>query len=758
MPLVASSAPPTAPLSLPVGDGPDLHLERRYLALVRLARDLAQASDWKGLAAAISRGLGEGLAAPPDEPAAVRLWAITSEGFEELARHPGGREFAHSPARALHRAAELGEPAESPGGGVLVGLHAGGMSLGVVEVDEAAADRELIGHAAPLIAGRVSLLAGQGTGDVMLAPLSVEGASDAGWLMAAFASEAKRQLDHDRLSAYLLTCEGRAFERFAVATSPIIPGEGVVIPFHDVGLRHVVISNRALVSRDLRNDPRIVGREDRVISRAGFRGLLSVPLRLEGRPIGVLNFVSRTPGFYSDEDVPIAEQIADQVAAFIGNLHVQQRMRTLIRHEATEQERTRLARDLYHAVAQSVPAIERLGEELREHLAATDPHSSERAAEVARLAKQTVTDLRRAVVDVVPRGLDSHSLEDAIRATLGQLGPGDPVAMLHVDGDTAALSGAVRRGAYRIFQEALTNARLHAGARRVTVRLRSDRDLVLSVQDDGAGFDPLGDGRRTGLGIEFMAERAQAFGGRIDVESAPGEGTTVLFELLGARDAAEHPHGAEEPFEPRGASATSLRVFVAEPNNVMRAGFVALVAAASDMRVVGDVATAEQARGQIRRLRPDVVLMDARLANGETEQLIQELRAHLPGAGILVMSERCSGRRAALEEAGASGVLHKLADGAELVEALRAVASGSSVVSSEPPVTSGGTALSQRERSILGLVAAGQTNTEIGKTLFLATKTVERQVATIVRKLGARNRAHAAAIAAARQIVDPGDL
>jgi signal transduction histidine kinase/DNA-binding NarL/FixJ family response regulator len=737
--------------------GGDELLERRYLALVRLARDVAQASDWKALAAAISRGLGEAIVTPPSDPPAVRLWAITSEGFDELARHPARREFTTSPARTLHRAAELGEPAESPGGGTLVGLHAGGMSLGVVEVDEPGADREFIGHAAPLIAGRVSLLAGQGTGDVMLSPLSVEGASDAGWLMAAFASEAKRQLDHDRLSAYLLTCEGRAFERFGVATSPIIPGEGVVIPFQDVGLRHVVISNRALVSPDLGSDPRIVGREDRVIARAGFHGLLSVPLRLQGRPIGVLNFVSRTAGFYSDQDVPIAQQIADQVAAFVGNLHVQDRMRTLIRHEATEQERTRLARDLYHAIAQTVPTIERLGEELRDRLGPTDPDAAVRAAQVAELAQQTLVEVRRAVVDVVPRGLDSHSLEDAVRVTLGQLGVDDPAVALEVDGDTAALSGAVRRGVYRIFQEALTNARLHAGAEHVDVRLQSDRDLVLTVQDDGGGFDPAEAGRQ-GLGLEFMAERAQAFGGRLEVQSAPGEGTIVRFELLGAQDASEHPHGAEEPFEPRGASATSLRVFVAEPNHVMRAGFVALVAATADMRVIGDAATAEQARGQIRRLRPDVVLMDARLADGDTEQLVADLRAELPDAGILVMSERCSGRRAALEEAGASGMLHKLADGAELVDAVRAVASGASVVSSEPPVTSGGTALSARERSILALVAAGQTNTEIGKTLFLATKTVERQVATIVRKLGARNRAHAAAIAAARQIVDAGEF
>jgi GAF domain-containing protein len=128
-------------------------------------------------------------------------------------------------------------------------------------------------------------------GGVLLAPVAIEAASDVASLMAAFAVEAKRQLAHDRLSAYLLTCQGRAFERFAVATSPIVPGEGVIIPFEDLGLRHVVITNRALVSVDLSTDPRVVGREDRVIAAAGFHGLLSVPLRVQGRPIGVLNFV-----------------------------------------------------------------------------------------------------------------------------------------------------------------------------------------------------------------------------------------------------------------------------------------------------------------------------------------------------------------------------------------------------------------------------------------------------------------------------------
>ena len=164
-------------------------------------------------------------------------------------------------------------------------------------------------------------------------------------MVSDFAAQAGRLLEHDRLSAYLLTPNRQAFERFAVATSPIVPGEGVVIPFEELGLRHIVITNRALVSEDLAADPRIVGREDRVIARAGFHGLLSVPLRREGRPIGVLNFVSKTPGFYREEDIPIAQQIADQVGVFLENLRRQRQMRALVMQEATERERARLSRD-----------------------------------------------------------------------------------------------------------------------------------------------------------------------------------------------------------------------------------------------------------------------------------------------------------------------------------------------------------------------------------------------------------------------------
>jgi signal transduction histidine kinase/DNA-binding NarL/FixJ family response regulator len=738
-----------ASTALAVGD----LLERRYLSLIRLASSIAGACDWQQLGAAVSNGLELPLEEPERSPR-VRIWGILSEGFEELSRYPAEDPWPQVHARELQRAAVIDDPTEYDDGCLLVGLHAGGVSLGVLEVDAPTADAELIANVAPIVACRMSVLAGQGVGDVLIAPFSVEGTSDAAPLMAQFAAEAKRLLDHDRLSAYLLTHHGRAFERFAVATSPIIPGEGVIIPFEDVGLRHIVLTNRALVSRDLATDPRIVGREDRVIARAGFHGLLSVPLRREGRAFGVLNFVSRTPGFYRDDDIPIAQQLSDQISAFVENLYVQRRMRLLIRHEAAERERTRVARDVYHAIAQTVPEIDAVAAKLGERLASLDPEGAEQAERVRALAEMELAEVRRAVAGLVPQALDAHSLEDGIQGVLAGLGDGSPKTTFKAIGDTSRLSGAATRAAFRIFQEALTNARLHAEADVIDVMLRSGRDLELIVADDGIGFDVERLGESPGIGLQFMRERAQALGGVLTVESAPGKGTTVRLQLLGAHDATEQSHTTEEA---AGPGIATLRVFIAEHNHLVRSGLIRLIERSGDMRLVGEACSAEELRGQLKRMRPDIVLLDGYLANGRLSSLVQEVREQAPGTVILALAENDVAREAEVLEAGARGIVDKGLEAPELVELVRAFAEGRAAPFSpaapgeaEPPGV-----LTPRECSILALVAAGDTNNEIGKKLFLATKTVERHVATIVRKLGARNRAHAAAIAVSKRLVDP---
>jgi DNA-binding NarL/FixJ family response regulator len=131
----------------------------------------------------------------------------------------------------------------------------------------------------------------------------------------------------------------------------------------------------------------------------------------------------------------------------------------------------------------------------------------------------------------------------------------------------------------------------------------------------------------------------------------------------------------------------------------------------------------------------------------------------MPDCAVLLLADYETGREAEAIESGASGIVPKSVTADELTEAVRAVARGAKVASFPTAGNDqGGAGLSSRERAVLALMTAGRTNAEIGATLFLATKTVERQVATISRKLGARNRAHAGAIAVARHLVDPSEL
>jgi signal transduction histidine kinase/DNA-binding NarL/FixJ family response regulator len=730
-------------------------IELRYLGLVRLSGGIAGAATWDALTRAIADALDT-----MGTPAPVRLWCTTPDGFSELARAPADAEFPGIAQQELRAAAERGSPTARDDGRLLLGLHASGVSMGVLEVGGAAEHSGFLSDAAPIVASAIGLLAAQGVGDAVLEPLSVEAASDAASVMASFAEQAGRLLAHDRLSAYLLTPNRQAFERFAVATSPIIPGEGVVIPFEDVGLRHIVITNRALVSEDLSADPRIVGREDRVIARAGFRGLLSAPLRRDGRPIGVLNFVSKTPGFYRDEDIPIAQQMADQVSAFLENLRRQRRMRALVRQDATERERARLSRDLFDTVIQSAPAIAAIAADLRDRIAPADAEAASEAERIVDLSRQELTDIRRAVLGMSPRAFDSRSLQDVVESTLVQFREATGMKTTWtITGDTAGLPTTVEQATYRILQEALANVRFHSRAGSVRVQLAVSDGLTLTVEDDGVGFVNEETSGTSSMGLQEMTERASALGGAFSIETAPGQGTRVELEIPDVGDAGRSLAAPQDdPGAAAGSGEGTLRVFVAERNSLVRAGLIRILEATGSIRVVGEASSAEEVRGQVARLCPDVILLDEQLEAEHSLKLTRQLATSSPSSAILITARSMVSAAADLLGAGGTGVVHKSIEPDELVNAVRAVAGGSRLIAGTgtggDADEDGGYNLSKRQREILALVASGQTNAEIAETLFFATKTVERHVATIFGKLGARNRAHAAALAVSRQLVD----
>jgi DNA-binding NarL/FixJ family response regulator/two-component sensor histidine kinase len=382
----------------------------------------------------------------------------------------------------------------------------------------------------------------------------------------------------------------------------------------------------------------------------------------------------------------------------------------------------------------------------------------EKADAIADTARRGLADVRRAIVDLDPTGLDAGGLTEMVAQALERFRERTGCAVtLDVEGDPSDLPTGVARATYRVAQEALMNVRLHANATTVRVELSARRDLTLAIEDDGVGFDTRTALQAAGLGLRHMRERTDALGGFLTLTSEPGAGTTIRLKVPQVRDARR----AETP--PTAGAAgdqlqdATLRIFVAETNVLVSGGISRVIDADGNMRIVGEARTLDETKARLRQLQPDVALVSTALAREGVEALIAEVRRASPLSAILAVAHGDGSQDAKLIAAGATGVVDRGIEENGLAQAVRAVACGTRVLGGSRNMAKGGDdceALTAREQSILTLVARGETNAEIGRTLYLATKTVERQVATIVRKLRARNRAHASAIGVARHIVE----
>jgi DNA-binding NarL/FixJ family response regulator len=217
-----------------------------------------------------------------------------------------------------------------------------------------------------------------------------------------------------------------------------------------------------------------------------------------------------------------------------------------------------------------------------------------------------------------------------------------------------------------------------------------------------------------------------------------------------------------------------IRVLVADDQGLIRAGFSALLSAEEDIDVVGEAASGREAVAAVRAHRPDVVLMDIRMPDGDglwaTEQITAD--SSLAGTRIVVVTtfELDEYVERAIR-AGASGFLVKDTEPVELLRAVRVVAAGDALLS--PGVTKrllervgalGDRApdtrliepLTVREREVLALVGEGLTNEEIGARLVLSPLTAKTHVSRILGKLGARDRVQLVITAYESGLVAPG--
>ena len=217
-----------------------------------------------------------------------------------------------------------------------------------------------------------------------------------------------------------------------------------------------------------------------------------------------------------------------------------------------------------------------------------------------------------------------------------------------------------------------------------------------------------------------------------------------------------------------------IRVAIADDQQLIRGGFRSLLEAEADLGVVGEAGTGAEAVALVTREKPDVVLMDIRMPDGDglwaTEQIVANpalAATHI----VIVTTFELDEYVARAIRAGASGFLVKDTEPEELIRAVRVVAGGEALLSpgvtkrllervagslKEAPDTSQLAVLTEREREVLGLVGHGLTNDEIGRHLFLSPLTAKTHVSRIMSKLLARDRVQLVVVAYETGLVRAG--
>ncbi len=345
----------------------------------------------------------------------------------------------------------------------------------------------------------------------------------------------------EELGRYSRDLERQVRQRTAEITS-ILENTPAVVYVKDRDLRYVMVGSRferlfALKGEEIRgrtdhdifppsladtfreNDLRVLREKDsiqveeEVPQDDGVHTYLSVkfPLKDEKGSIRAMCGIST--------DITALKKARDQLRGLSGRIM-----------EGQEQERAAIARELHDELGQLLTALRMDAAWLKTNMPPERGPAVERAAAMCELIDRTIDEVRGIALRLRPGVLDDLGLLDALEWYTGEFEKRSGVACVFRNNGVPPVRGILATAAYRIAQEALTNVARHAGATRVVVELRKEGPiLVLSVTDNGEGFDT---DRLPGmdcLGIAGMRERAVLVGGALEIHSTCGQGTRVAF-------------------------------------------------------------------------------------------------------------------------------------------------------------------------------------------------------------------------------------
>jgi signal transduction histidine kinase len=341
--------------------------------------------------------------------------------------------------------------------------------------------------------------------------------------------QSARELAGARYAALGIPDGEGAFAQFITAgmSDELIAAMGPLPRTH--GLLGAMLESQASHrTTDIRQDPRFRGWWPS--AHPQMRSFLGVPIIARGSVIAAFYLTDKEgAGEFSADDQRLIEMLAAHAAVAIENARLLERSREL----SIVEERNRMARDLHDAVSQKLFGLVLTAEAAGTLLDRDPAAAADQVARLGELAQEALGELRGLIFELRPASLEDEGLAATLRKEV------DMLERVHGRTIELRIAGAAHCApeqegeVLRVAQEALNNALRHAEAERIELRMEArDGRLIVTVADDGAGFDPDDRALRARrLGLTSMEERARELGGSLAVVSRPGEGTTVTLEV-----------------------------------------------------------------------------------------------------------------------------------------------------------------------------------------------------------------------------------
>lgn len=262
--------------------------------------------------------------------------------------------------------------------------------------------------------------------------------------------------------------------------------------------------------------------------KAGYRMLLTVPVRLHDRLLGEIDLFFSQPRDVPEEERSLYDTLASHLASRMHSL----RATALEREAAVAQERTLLAQELHDSIAQSLAFLKIQVALLKEAHRRGDAAGMARSVgELEAGVKESYADVRELLLHFRTRTAQ-EDIVDALRQTLQKFEHQSGLrAELHSSGHGLPLPADHQIQVLHVVQEALSNVRKHARASRVLLKVQQAPVWRFEVSDDGAGFDPAAARPETHVGLRIMRERAARIGAAVQIDARPGGGTTLALTL-----------------------------------------------------------------------------------------------------------------------------------------------------------------------------------------------------------------------------------